>query len=222
MRPSDPWIERLARLFREHPAWRKAARFIDRRATSNVFFTHRPGEAWHLERRGDETLLLPGAAPDPDFAFRFTPGAIALLEAVRGEAGDFAAALFTLVITEDRATRVDLRIAASFGRLLRRGYVRLLLAAGSRVRAIGVAHGIIAVKDLARLVTRVRRADGDAWEEELRTRPAEVDVARDGRSGNGQGRRTGAARRPQARVMSTRGALASRAAQRRTPRRPGR
>src|SRR5262245_848858 len=71
MAPSDPWIERLARLFREHPAWREAARFIDRRATNNVFFSHRPGRVWHLERDGDETVLLPGTAPDPDFVFRF-------------------------------------------------------------------------------------------------------------------------------------------------------
>lgn len=168
MHPADPWIERLARLFREHPAWRTAARLIDQRATSNVFFTHRPGEAWHLERRGDETLLLPGAAPDPDFAFRFTPGAIARLEAVRGEAGDFAAELFVLVIAEDPDTRVDLRIAASFGRLLRRGYVSLLLAAGARVREVGAAHGIASLKDLARLVARVRIAGGNAWEEEAR------------------------------------------------------
>jgi hypothetical protein len=160
----DPWIERLARLFREHPAWRQAARFIDVRATSNVFFTQRPGEAWHLERRGDETRLLPGAAPDPDFAFRFTPGAIARLEAVRGDAGDFAAELFALAMADDPDTRVDLRVAASFSRLLRRGYVRLLSSAGSRVRAIGAVHGIVGVKDLARLVMRSRRAVGDRWE----------------------------------------------------------
>ena len=162
----DPWVDRLARLFREHPAWRKAARFIDARATSNVFFTHRPGEAWHLERRGDETQLMPGAAPDPDFAFRFTPGAIVRLEAVQGEEGDFAAELFALVLAEDRVTAVDLRIAAGFSRLIQRGYLRLLLAAGPRVRALGAVHGVAGVRDLARLVARVRRLDGDAWERE--------------------------------------------------------
>lgn len=154
----DPWVERLARLFREHPAWREAARIVDCRATSDVFFTHRPGEAWHLARRGDETLLLPGPSADPDFVFRFAPGAIARLESVQGNAGDFAAELFALAASEDPDVRVDLRIAAHFSRLLRRGYVRLLLAAGPRVRAIGVARGIRGIADLARLVTRLRGA----------------------------------------------------------------
>jgi hypothetical protein len=160
----DPSVERLVRLFREHPAWQQAARFIDRRATSNVFFSHRPGEAWHLERRGDETLLLPGATPDPDFAFRFTPGSIERLEAVRGDAGDFAAELFELAMSEDSRTRVELRVASSFSRLVRRGYVRLLLAAGSRVRAIGAAHGILGLKDLARFAMRSRRSARHRWE----------------------------------------------------------
>jgi hypothetical protein len=166
MERTDPWIARLARLFREHPAWREAARFIDSRAASNIFFTHLPGQAWHLERRGEETLLLPGAAPDPDFVFRFAPGAIERLEAVRGEAGDFAAELFLLALAEDRETRVDLRVAAGFPRLLRRGYVRLLLAAGPRVRALGAAHGIAGLADLARLVAHTRRVDVDSWEKE--------------------------------------------------------
>jgi len=164
MGPCDPWIARLARLFREHPAWREAARLIDPRSRSSVFFSHRPGEPWHLERRGDETLLLPGAAADPDFAFRFPPAAIERLEAVRGGPGDFAAELFTLVLYNDPATHIDLRIAASFARLLRRGYVRLLLAAGPHLRALGAAHGVFRLRDLQRLVAMLRRTDPAPWE----------------------------------------------------------
>ncbi len=171
MASPDLWIERLARLFREHPAWLEAARFIHRRSTSSVFFSHRPGEPWHLERRGDETLLLPGSATDPDFAVRFPRAAIARLEAVRGGAGDFAAELFTLVLTDDPETRVDLRIAAGFARLLRRGYVRLLLVAGPRVRALGAAHGVIGMRGLQRLIASLRRSDREAWETELPPRP---------------------------------------------------
>ena len=162
----DPWIERLAQLFRAHPAWREAARAIDPRSTSSVFFAHRPGEPWHLERRGDETLLLPGAAADPDFAFRFTPGAIARLEAVHGGAGDFAAELFALALAEDPAVRVDLRVVAGFPRLLRRGYVRLLLESGPRVRALGFAHGVVGVRGIARLVAALRLSSPASWESE--------------------------------------------------------
>jgi hypothetical protein len=163
---SDEWIERLARLFREHPAWRACARFVDRRATNNVFLSHRPGEAWHLERRGDTTLLQPGAAPDPDFVFRFPPGAIERLEAVRGGPGDFAVELFGLTLTRDPATRVDLRVAASFPRLLRRGYVRLLAAAGPRVLRLGAAHGVHGLAGLRELVLRLQSIAPAAWETE--------------------------------------------------------
>lgn len=162
--PTDIWIERLARLFSEHPAWREAARLLDRRVTSTVFFHHRPGEPWHLERRGDETLLLPGAAHDPDFAFRFTPAAIDRLAAVRGNAGDFAAELFALACSEDPELRVNIRVAVGLARLLRRGYVRLLLAAGPRARAIGFAHGESGMSSLQHLVGSLRRLDRAAWE----------------------------------------------------------
>jgi hypothetical protein len=157
-RGDDPWVERLARLFREHPAWQEAARQISPRATSSVFFNHRPGEAWHLERHGDETLLLTGAAADPDFSFHFPPAAIERLEAVQGGPGDFAAELFALALSDDPDLRVDLRIVAGFRRLLRRGYVGLLLSAGPRLRKLGAAHGVSGLADLARLVARLRQA----------------------------------------------------------------
>ena len=162
--PPDPWIERLASLFRSHPAWREAARAIAPRSTSNVFFTHRPGEPWHLERRGDGALLLRGAAPDPDLVFRFSPAAIARLEAVRGGAGDFAAELFALALDRNPEVRVEVRVAASFPRLLRRGYVRLLLASGPRVRALGAAHGFLGIDGVRRLVAALRASAPRDWE----------------------------------------------------------
>ena len=163
---TDPWIDRLARLFLEHASWQDAARKIDRRATSTIFFTHRPGQPWHLERRGDETHLLPGAARDPDFVLRFPPGAIARLEAVHDGAGAFAAELFELMLTADPETHVDLRIVAPFRRLLLRGYVRLLLTVGSRVAALRRRHGIVGVKGVARLVALARTSRPEAWETE--------------------------------------------------------
>ena len=164
MATPDPSIDRLGRLFREHPAWRDAARMIDPHSTSTVYFRHRPGEPWHLERRDDETVLEPGAAHDPDFVFRFSHGAIDRLAAVRGSAGDFAAELFTLALSDDADVAVEIRIAASFARLVRRGYVRLLLAAGPRVRAIGRARGVIGLTSLHRLVTQLRQRDRATWE----------------------------------------------------------
>ena len=47
--PADV-VEPLAQLFRGHPAWREAAACLtEPEASSDVYFTHRPGEAWHLE-----------------------------------------------------------------------------------------------------------------------------------------------------------------------------
>jgi len=171
----DPWVARLARLFRAHPAWCEAAALIDARATSNVFFTHRPGEVWHLARRGSETLLLPGAAAAPDFVFRFTPAAISRLESVRGDAGDFAAELLELALAEDPTTRVDIRIAAGFARLAARGYVRLLLASGARVRALGAAHGVTGLRGLQSLVAALRTSRASDWETASPSASAERD-----------------------------------------------
>jgi hypothetical protein len=174
MTAPDLWIETLARMFLEHPAWQETARLIDPRSTSTVYFRHRPDDPWHLERRGDETLLLPGAAEDPDFVFRFSPGAIARLAAVRGNAGDFAAELFSLAWSDDPTVRVNIRIACGFARLLLRGYVRLLLAAGPRARAIATAHGVDGMSSIQHLVETMRRIDHAGWEEQARREaPAE-------------------------------------------------
>ena len=168
MTAPDLWIETLARMFREHPAWQETARMIDPRSTSTVYFRHLPDQPWHLERRGDVTLLLPGAAEDPDFVFRFTTGAIARLAAVRGNAGDFAAELFSLAWSDDPTVRVNIVIATGFARLLRRGYVRLLLAAGPRARAIAAAHGVEGMSSIQHLVATMRKFDRAGWEEQSR------------------------------------------------------
>jgi hypothetical protein len=160
----DPHVERLARLFREHPAWREAARHLSEEATSRVIFSHRPGERWRLERRGEGSLLLPGDAPDPDLVFRFSPAAIARLAGAEGSVGDFALELFGLIVAGDAEARVDLRIAAPFARLARRGYVRLLVAAGWRVLAFGARHGVRSLSELRRLVERIAARTPAPWE----------------------------------------------------------
>jgi len=154
----------LADLFRDHPAWRDAAKHVDGGASSAVWFTHRPGEPWRLVRRDGTTFLEPGVADDPDFVFRFTPAAIERLAAVRGGVGDFAVALFRLVVEPTGEARVDFRIRAGFARLVRRGYLRLLLAAGPAVLAFGLAHGVTTVGALRRLVASLRTRPPAPWE----------------------------------------------------------
>jgi hypothetical protein len=101
---------------------------------------------------------------DPDFVFRFTPSAIERLEAVTGGIGEFAVELFTLITEADSDTGVGFRIVASFPRLLRRGYVGLLLAAGPRVVAFGATHGIRTVGALRRFVAQLRDSGPADWE----------------------------------------------------------
>jgi hypothetical protein len=160
----DATTERLAQLFAGHSAWRTAARRLSREATSTVYFTQRPGEAWRLERRGEASRLLPGAASDPDLVFRFTPAAVEQLAAVTGGVGDFAVALFELLTSRDPEARVDLRIAAGFPRLVRRGYLGLLAAGGPQVLAFGASHGIRSLTALRRFVSQRRSRGPQEWE----------------------------------------------------------
>jgi len=157
---ADEWADRLANLFSTHPAWLAAARHLSDSATSTVYLNHPDAEPWRLEQRDGAACLLRGAASDPDLVFRFTPASIEGLEAVEGGIGRFAVVLFSSIL----AGEVDLRIAASFARLMRRGYVGLLLIAGPPVLAFGVRHGIGSVGQLRRLVQQLRASEPADWE----------------------------------------------------------
>jgi len=161
----DPHVRRLAELFRAHPVWQEAARRLAPEALSSVYFRHRPGEAWRLVRRGDVTRLESGTASDPDLAFCFTPGAIEALAATRDGVDAFALALFEAMLAEDPARRVELRVIAPFPRLLKRGYVGLLLRGGPRLLFFGARHGVRTLGQLRRLVETMRRATPADWED---------------------------------------------------------
>ena len=156
----DASVRRLAALFRSHPAWTRAAALLSEQACSNVRFQHRPGEIWHLARVDGVTRLEPGARRDADLELAFPPGAIERLEATRGGIGAFAVALFELAVVSDEALRVDLRILAPFSRLVRRGYLRLLVAGGPEVIAWGAAHGVRTLGELRGWLARVRKGTG--------------------------------------------------------------
>jgi hypothetical protein len=161
---ADKSIGKLAELFRSNPSWVGAARTVREGAASAVFFSHRPGEPWQIVRREGKTLLLPGRAHRPDFAFRFTPASIDRLAAARGGVGGFAVELFALIIESDEDVRIGFRIIAPFASLARRGYVRLLMAGGWEVLAFGAARGVYTLADLRRLVKRLRANEPESWE----------------------------------------------------------
>ncbi len=161
---ADAVVAKLAELFGEHPAWQAAAERLDPSATSTVFFSHRPGEPWHLERRDDRTLLAPGRATNPDFVFRFTPPSVTCLAEADGSIGTFAVELFRLMTEAPETSRVQMRIAAPFPQLVRRGYLSLLAAGGLRVLAFGATRGVRTVGQLRTLVETLRRSEPEPWE----------------------------------------------------------
>ena len=162
----DPHVRRLAEMFRAHPAWCDAARRLAPESESKVFFRDRPGEPWRLVRRGDVTELEPGRACDPDLAFCFPPAAIDALARTQGGISDFALALFRLMLESDPERRVALRVIAPFPRLLRRGYVDLLVRGGPRLLWFGATQGVRSLAGLRRLVDAARGAAPADWERE--------------------------------------------------------
>jgi hypothetical protein len=161
----DPHVRRLAELFRSHPIWCEAAKRIAEEASSKVFFSHRPGEPFRLLRRGGVSVLEAGAAEDPDFAFCFPPAAIEELARTSGATGDFALALFRLALEDDPQRQLRIRVIAPFPRLLRRGYVELLLRGGPRLLWFGATHGVRTLTGLRRLVDAARREGPEEWEQ---------------------------------------------------------
>ncbi len=68
------------------------------------------------------------------------------------------------MLEHDPALRVGFRVIAPFRILVRHGYVRLLLAAGPRLAALGARHGVRSLGDLRRLVRDLRSRAPQAWE----------------------------------------------------------
>jgi len=68
------------------------------------------------------------------------------------------------MLEDDPELQVDFRIIAGFGRLMLRGYVRLLLAAGPSVVIFGASHGIGSLGALRRFVAQLRARDAADWE----------------------------------------------------------
>ena len=94
----------------------------------------------------------------------FTPAAIERVASVQGGIGEFAVALFECIASEDPELRVGFRVAAPLTRLLRRGYVGLILAAGPMVAAYGTRRGIRTLAQLRRLVQESRATGPAEWE----------------------------------------------------------
>ncbi len=154
----DPYVKKLSEYFLSHPSWVDAAKNIKDGASSQVFFSHLDGE-WHLMREDGQSLLLEGPSPDPDFAFSFTPSSIDMLTGADGDIGDFAMVLFECVTSEDPDVQVRFRLISPFGKLLRRGYVQVLLRGGPRVLQLASSRGVRTLSDLRALLREAQSED---------------------------------------------------------------
>ena len=68
------------------------------------------------------------------------------------------------MLDPDPEVAIRFRIATPFSDLLRRGYLRLLLAGGPALIAFGSEHGVRALSDLRSLVRRLRSRKPEPWE----------------------------------------------------------
>jgi len=106
-----------------------------------------------------------GRARDPDLVFRFTPAAIEALAESGDGVADFAIRLFELMIDPDESRHVGFRAVASFARLARRGYVRLLVQdGGPRVFSFAARHGIAGLGALRGIVAALAQRGPYDWE----------------------------------------------------------
>lgn len=148
-------VQTLRHFFAEHPVWVEAARSVKNGANSEVYFAGTKGQ-WHLMRDDGVSYLREGRAPSPDLSFVFTEAAVHRLVSMDGkEISDFAIILFDLITSEDENEKVGFRVTGSFFRILRRGYVQVLLKGGPRVLQYAARHGVTNLTDLSRLLSKV-------------------------------------------------------------------
>src|SRR6185295_19151167 len=91
--------------------------------------------------------------------------------------------------SDDLTVRVSIRITTGFARLLRRGYVRLLLAAGPRARAIAAANGVEGMSSIQHLVATMRRLDRSGSEQQSRRAGQADDPSSSANASGGDGAR---------------------------------
>ncbi len=155
----DQHVAQLRDLFLSHPAWQQAAASIKDGSQSRIHFSHVSGD-YHLVRKDGVSQLLEGPATDPDLAFLFTPKAIERLSAVESaDPADFAVELFESILNEEPEEQVGLRVLAGFGKLISRGYVKLLFKSGPRVLAYGKSRGVSGVRGLRKFLKQSRASD---------------------------------------------------------------
>jgi hypothetical protein len=148
-------FEALRTFFETALAARKATRPLSRDARVNLVL------ADVLARFTMETgapTLHQGPAPDPDFTLTLPDGAVERLTSLASDdVGEFGIAFFKLVLDQDPARKVRVRIDAPTTRLLGHGYLGVLALGGMRVTWWLLKNG---VKNPRAAIERLRGGGG--------------------------------------------------------------
>jgi hypothetical protein len=144
-------LARLARHFATSPAARRAVRPLAEGARVALLLDEGPAGFTLAE---GAPRLEPGPLVDPDFTLRLPSAAVARLTALEGDdVGEAGVAFFRLLLERDPALRVEARVQAPTGRLVRHGYLAVLALGGLRVAAFLLTRGL---RDPRAVVERLR------------------------------------------------------------------
>ncbi len=151
-------------LVERHAIWQKAWSYLADGASIDVYDRDRPDGVWSLRRGSQGIALREGAAPDADLAIRVSEAALEHLLEVERDLGEALHRFLEAATERDAAAPIDVRVHASFDRMLELGYVSLLAAGGLRCQAFGALHGVRTLHDLRATLEKSRRKGPAHWE----------------------------------------------------------
>jgi hypothetical protein len=148
-----PSLDALRTFFETSPAARKATQPLGREAEVGLDVA---GGAARFTMESGAAAVLDGPARDPDFTLVLPDGAVSRITAIPGDdVGLFGIEFFKLVLSQDPATKVRIRIHASTPRLFRHGYLGVLALGGMKVTWWLLKNG---VKNPMAAIDRIRGA----------------------------------------------------------------
>ncbi|HEU4383800.1 MAG TPA: AAA family ATPase [Anaeromyxobacteraceae bacterium] len=132
-------LEALRRFFGTAAAARRATRPLARDAEVGLDLDGAPAR---FTMASGAPEVLPGPARDPDFALALPAEAVRRLTAGDAGVGGLGVAFFQLVRSRHPELRIRVRLHASTGRLLARGYLNVLALGGLEVAAWLLRAGV--------------------------------------------------------------------------------
>lgn len=152
--PDDSY-QLLKQFFESHPVAQKATAPLKRGAEVAVHFTDLPGRTFRFYKEDDAPRLTESSPQDADFDLTLAPLAVQEIVALEGhEVGDFGIAFFSHLIASEPERKVQVKLHAGPLKLLRRGYLGVLVLGGPKVLGWLARKG---VKNPMEAIERLRK-----------------------------------------------------------------